>query len=313
MAKDILKFHARHLAGAAARGRLRAAQARLRPRLPADERAQDVQVASATCSTRSRSSTSSGPTRCGTTASARSPSARTARCRRQAFEDALHDRARQRLRQPREPHAEHAAPLRGRDACPTPSPTRRSPPTSTSSPQEVCDLLDRAEVTQALERIWQRVRRLNRYVEEQAPWKLAKDPEPGRPPRDGAALARRGPARGHRPAAPLPAREHRRSCSPRSATSAPTIADAAFGAGRPGRADRRARRRCSRSRSDRQPHPPRLDARARTPTSSPARATPGVTKLLDDRHGRRVSRARARGGRARSTATVFAAVGRHPN
>jgi methionyl-tRNA synthetase len=30
-------------------------------------------------------------------------------------------------------------------------------------------------VTQALDRIWQRVRRLNRYVEEQAPWKLAKD------------------------------------------------------------------------------------------------------------------------------------------
>jgi methionyl-tRNA synthetase len=42
---------------------------------------------------------------------------------------------------------------------------------------EVADLLDRAEITQALERIWQRVRRLNRYVEEQAPWKLAKDPE----------------------------------------------------------------------------------------------------------------------------------------
>lgn len=44
-------------------------------------------------------------------------------------------------------------------------------------PCEVVDLLDRAEITQALERIWQRVRRLNRYVEEQAPWKLAKDPE----------------------------------------------------------------------------------------------------------------------------------------
>ena len=32
-----------------------------------------------------------------------------------------------------------------------------------------------AELTLALEEIWQRVRRLNRYVEEQAPWKLAKD------------------------------------------------------------------------------------------------------------------------------------------
>jgi methionyl-tRNA synthetase len=40
---------------------------------------------------------------------------------------------------------------------------------------EVSALLDRAEITQALERIWQRVRRLNRYVEETAPWQLAKD------------------------------------------------------------------------------------------------------------------------------------------
>ena len=43
--------------------------------------------------------------------------------------------------------------------------------------EEVCALLDRAELTQALEVIWVRVRRLNRYVEEQAPWTLAKDPE----------------------------------------------------------------------------------------------------------------------------------------
>jgi methionyl-tRNA synthetase len=35
--------------------------------------------------------------------------------------------------------------------------------------------LDRAEVTAALEDVWQRVRRLNRYVEEQTPWALAKD------------------------------------------------------------------------------------------------------------------------------------------
>jgi methionyl-tRNA synthetase len=43
-------------------------------------------------------------------------------------------------------------------------------------PEQVADLLDRAEVTIALEQIWQRVRRCNRYVEEQAPWQLAKDP-----------------------------------------------------------------------------------------------------------------------------------------
>jgi methionyl-tRNA synthetase len=43
-------------------------------------------------------------------------------------------------------------------------------------PEQVAELFDRAEITQALEQIWQRVRRLNRYVEERAPWTLAKDP-----------------------------------------------------------------------------------------------------------------------------------------
>jgi methionyl-tRNA synthetase len=41
----------------------------------------------------------------------------------------------------------------------------------------VRELLDRADLSGALDAIWQRVRRLNRYVEEQAPWALAKDPE----------------------------------------------------------------------------------------------------------------------------------------
>jgi methionyl-tRNA synthetase len=44
-------------------------------------------------------------------------------------------------------------------------------------PDEVAAELDRAEATQALEQIWQRIRRLNRYVEERAPWKLAKEPD----------------------------------------------------------------------------------------------------------------------------------------
>jgi methionyl-tRNA synthetase len=43
-------------------------------------------------------------------------------------------------------------------------------------PDATAGLLDRAEATQALELIWLRVRRLNRYVEERAPWQLAKDP-----------------------------------------------------------------------------------------------------------------------------------------
>jgi methionyl-tRNA synthetase len=43
--------------------------------------------------------------------------------------------------------------------------------------EQVRGLLDRAEISQGLDTIWQRVRRLNRYVEERAPWKLARDDE----------------------------------------------------------------------------------------------------------------------------------------
>ncbi len=41
--------------------------------------------------------------------------------------------------------------------------------------EAISELFDRAETTQALDTIWQRVRRLNRYVEERQPWQLAKD------------------------------------------------------------------------------------------------------------------------------------------
>ena len=40
---------------------------------------------------------------------------------------------------------------------------------------QVQELMDRVELTQALDAIWRRVRRLNRYVEESRPWDLAKD------------------------------------------------------------------------------------------------------------------------------------------
>ena len=43
--------------------------------------------------------------------------------------------------------------------------------------ERVAERIDRVELTPALDDIWQRVRRLNRYVEERAPWKLAKDPD----------------------------------------------------------------------------------------------------------------------------------------
>jgi methionyl-tRNA synthetase len=42
-------------------------------------------------------------------------------------------------------------------------------------PEEVSALIDDVALTQALDAIWQRVRRLNRYVEERAPWQLARD------------------------------------------------------------------------------------------------------------------------------------------
>ena len=43
------------------------------------------------------------------------------------------------------------------------------------APDRLKALLDEAELTQALEEVWKLVRRLNQYVEETAPWKLAKD------------------------------------------------------------------------------------------------------------------------------------------
>jgi methionyl-tRNA synthetase len=41
--------------------------------------------------------------------------------------------------------------------------------------ERVCAHFDRVEVTAALDEIWQLVRRLNRYVQDEAPWQLAKD------------------------------------------------------------------------------------------------------------------------------------------
>ncbi len=46
-------------------------------------------------------------------------------------------------------------------------------------PEQLARLLDQAELTQGLELIWERVRRLNRYVEERAPWVLAKEDDAG--------------------------------------------------------------------------------------------------------------------------------------
>jgi methionyl-tRNA synthetase len=45
--------------------------------------------------------------------------------------------------------------------------------------QRVRELLDEAQISQALEEIWKLVRRLNRFVEEKRPWDLAKEEDEG--------------------------------------------------------------------------------------------------------------------------------------
>jgi methionyl-tRNA synthetase len=42
-------------------------------------------------------------------------------------------------------------------------------------PDRVCELIDRVELTGALDEIWRRIKRLNQYVQDEEPWKLAKD------------------------------------------------------------------------------------------------------------------------------------------
>jgi methionyl-tRNA synthetase len=48
---------------------------------------------------------------------------------------------------------------------------------ATALGSEVAELFDRYEITTALDRIWDHVRRLNRFVEQTKPWQLARDPE----------------------------------------------------------------------------------------------------------------------------------------
>jgi methionyl-tRNA synthetase len=58
-------------------------------------------------------------------------------------------------------------------------PSRELPPALTAEfeglRERVCELLDSVEPTLALDEIWRRVRLLNRYVQDEEPWQLAKD------------------------------------------------------------------------------------------------------------------------------------------
>ena len=124
--------------------------------------------------------------------------------------------------------------------------------------ESFCAHIDRAELTVALEAVWERVRRLNRYVEEQAPWRLAKERGPRAGPRSRAEDARGGSAHGHGSALALSARELREAArGPRC----PRAVAAGSGAGRRATSSASARsprcsRRRARGRHDRLAHPP---------------------------------------------------------
>ncbi len=186
--KDILKFHAVYWPALLMAAGARAAAPAVRPRLPADGRREDVQVARQ----RARPVRGDGALR-HRRAALLLPPRGLVRPGRLGLDRAASRRATRaelanELRQPREPHArdDRALPRRARaGGGARPASWRRR---STASPSEVAALLDGVELSQALEAIWQRVRRLNRYVEERAPWALAKDAGAG-----GRARRRRSP------------------------------------------------------------------------------------------------------------------------
>jgi methionyl-tRNA synthetase len=43
--------------------------------------------------------------------------------------------------------------------------------------ERVCERFDAVDVSGALDEIWRQVRRLNQWVQDEAPWQLAKDPQ----------------------------------------------------------------------------------------------------------------------------------------
>ena len=106
-------------------------------------------------------------------------------------------------------------------------------------PSGSAELIDRAELTLALDEIWQRVRRLNRYVEEQAPWQLAKDEARADELDRVLGTLVEGLRMRRGAAAALPAGAAPRRCSARSARRSCRSPARALG--------RRARRRSSRS------------------------------------------------------------------
>ena len=183
--------------------------------------------------------------------------------------------------------------------------------------ERVSEHLDRAELTLALDEIWQRVRRLNRYVEEQAPWQLAKDDARGRPARPRAAHARRGPALRDGAAVAVSAGELLSGCSPRSVRPvcrSPARRWARAGSSRSSRSSR-----CSRRTARRDSRGPRvIDSHTHLELCEPpdtelvaAATAAGVTRMLTV--GIDGASCRAALAAAEEFPQVYAAIGRHPN
>ena len=153
------------------------------------------------------------------------------------------------------------------------------------------------------------MRRLNRYVEERAPWQLAKDE--ARPSELDTTL--RSLAEGLRVVTVLlhpymP--ETAASCWRRSAAEELALERRRLRRPARRRDGRRSCRRSSRSRSDRQPHAPRQHAGPDAEIVAAARAA-GVTRILTI--GIDAGLAPRRAGRRRGARRGLSAVGHHPN
>jgi hypothetical protein len=82
---------------------------------------------------------------------------------------------------------------------------------------KVAARLDAYDLTGGLDEIWEVVRALNRHVEQNAPWELAKGRVQSGPARPRPLRAGRRPARARHRARPVPCPRPRRRSSPRSA------------------------------------------------------------------------------------------------
>ena len=251
----------------------------LHPRLPARGRGEKMSKSLGNVSTRSRSSTRFGADALRYYCSARSPSARTARCPRPRSSPAT---------SPSSPTSTATSPAariamvhRYRDGVVPRADARPDAGTDFDGlarrRERACSTS--AELTAALEtHLAARAPPQPLRRGAARPGSSPSDDEQERRARHRAALARRGPARPHRPAAPLHAGGHRaapgraRPSRARTARPPPTA-----GERRP--AARRARAAVPEA-GDRQPHAPRHDRARRRPSSSPTPSTPACTAML---------------------------------